>query len=241
MLVNETLVKELGWKTALGKKMLPVNNRNGQPKIVVGVVHDFHTYSLQHKVEPLVLVLPPGVNDQDNLYVRLAKGRITEALTYLTGTYKDIDPGNSTEFHFLDQNFALKYRSEKNQSSLSLIFTILAICLSLVGLFGLVSFTAGQMTREIGIRKVLGASLFQIVSLLTANYLQLIAIAACIALPVSWFVMDRWLNDFAYRIPLQIGVFIGAGCFTAALALVTMGLLGLRAGMSNPVKNLRSE
>jgi putative ABC transport system permease protein len=241
VLVNETLVKQMGWTQPLGKKMLSGANKDGQPKMVVGVIHDFHTYSFQHKVEPLVLILPPNAKEQDNLCVRLAKGKTAEAMAYLSETYKSFDPGNQTDYHFLDQNFEHQYQSEQKQGNLALLFTILAMVLSLVGLFGLVSFTAQQLRKEIGIRKVLGATLFNIVSLLSGNYLQLIAIAACIALPVSWIVMDRWLSDFAYRIPLQIGVFMGAGCLSAFLALITLGIQGLKAGMVNPIKSLRTE
>jgi putative ABC transport system permease protein len=241
VLVNETLVKELGWTNALGKKMLSSANKDGQPKTVVGVIRDFHTYSFQHKVEPLVLILPPNAKEQDNLYVRLAKGKTAEAMAYLDQTYKSFDPGNQTEYHFLDQNFASQYQSEQKQGNLALLFTVLAMVLSLVGLFGLVSFTVQQLTKEIGIRKVLGASLFNIVSLLSGNYLKLIAIAGCIALPVSWMVMDHWLSDFAYRISLQMGIFIAAGCLCAGSALIILGLQALKAGMVNPVKSLRAE
>jgi putative ABC transport system permease protein len=241
VMVNETLVREMGWKQPLGKKMLSGNNKDGQPKTVVGVIHDFHTYSFQHKVVPLVLILPPNAKEQDNLCVRLVKGRTAEAMAYLSKTYKSFDPGNQADYHFLDQNFEHQYQSEQKQGNLALLFTVLAMVLSLVGLFGLVSFTAQQLRKEIGIRKVLGASLFNIISLLSGNYLQLIAIAACIALPVSWIVMDRWLSDFAYRIPLQIGAFIGAGFLSAFLALVTLGLQGIKAGMVNPIKSLRQE
>ncbi|HEX3767870.1 MAG TPA: ABC transporter permease, partial [Puia sp.] len=138
VMVNETLVKELGWTNALGKKMISMNNQEGQPRTVVGVIKDFHTYSLQHKVEPLVLIMPPNAREQDNLYVRLAKGKTREAMAYLEATYKSFDPGNSAEFHFLDENFARQYASEQKQGNLSLVFTLLAVTLSLVGLFGLV-------------------------------------------------------------------------------------------------------
>jgi putative ABC transport system permease protein len=241
VLVNETLVKELGWSNALGKKMLSVTNKDRQPKTVVGVIRDFHTYSFQHKVEPLVLVLPPNTKEQDNLYVRLAKGKTTEAMAYLSETYKGFDPGNSADYHFLDQNFAHQYAAEQRQGNLALLFTVLAMILSLVGLFGLVSFTAKQLTKEIGIRKVLGASVFNIVRLISGNYMKLIAIAACIALPLSWLIMDSWLSDFAYRIPLQIGVFIAAGCLSALLALLTLGIQGVKAGSVPPIQSLRSE
>jgi putative ABC transport system permease protein len=241
VLVNETLVKELGWTNAVGKKMLSVTNKDQQPKTVVGVIRDFHTYSFQHKVEPLVLVLPPNTKEQDNLYVRLAKGKTTEAMAYLSETYKGFDPGNSADYHFLDQNFAHQYAAEQRQGNLALLFTVIAMILSLVGLFGLVSFTAKQLTKEIGIRKVLGASLFNIVRLISGNYMKLIAIAACIALPLSWVIMDSWLSDFAYRIPLQIGVFVAAGCLSALLALLTLGIQGVKAGSVSPIQSLRSE
>ncbi len=239
VLVNETLVKELGWTNPLGKKMISINSRDAEPKTVVGVINDFHTYSFQHKMEPLVLVLPPNTKEQDNLYVRLAKGKTTEAMAYLSKTYKSFDPGNQTEYHFLDQNFARQYLAEEKQGYLALVFTILAMVLSLVGLFGLVSFTARQLTKEIGIRKVLGASLFSIVKLLSGSYLKLIAIAACIALPLSWLIMNRWLSDFAYRIPLHIGIFLAAGCLSGLLALLTLCIQGVKSGMVNPIRSLR--
>ena len=200
------------------------------------MVRDFHTKSFQHKVNPLVLVLPPNVKEQDNLFVRLAKGKIPQAMAYLNGVYKGFDAGNPVEYHFLDQNYARQYQSEEKQGNLALMFTILAMLLSLVGLFGLVSFTAQQLTREIGIRKVLGASLYNIINLLSAGYMKLIAVAACIAVPLSWYIMYAWLSDFAYRIPLQFGVFIGAGFFSALLALVIVGLRGLNAGRANPIQ-----
>jgi putative ABC transport system permease protein len=241
VLVNETLVKELGWTNALGKKMVSMNNKEAQPKTVVGVIRDFHTYSFQHKVEPLVLILPPNAKEQDNLYVRLAKGKTNEAMAFLVQTYKNFDPGNTAEYSFLDQNFAHQYESEQRQGNLSLVFTLLAVILSLIGLFGLVSFTVQQLTKEIGIRKVLGASLFNIIQLLSGSYLKLVIMATCIALPVSWYVMDRWLSDFAYRIPLKIGVFIMAGCIAAGLAMLTLGIQGLKAALVSPIKSLRTE
>jgi putative ABC transport system permease protein len=241
VLVNETLVKELGWTSALGKKMLSANNKDGQPKTVIGVFQDFHTYSFQHKVAPLVLILPPNVKEEDNLYVRLAKGRTTEAMAYLNQVYKGFDPGNPVEYHFLDQNYARQYEAEQKQGNLALLFTALAMVLSLVGLFGLVSFTAQQLTREIGIRKVLGASLYHIVKLLASSYMKLIAVAACISLPVSWYIMNAWLSDFAYRIPLHLSIFLAAGCLSAAMALLIVGVRGLKAGRVNPVKSLKAE
>jgi putative ABC transport system permease protein len=241
VLVNETLVRELGWTSALGKKVLSARSQDGQAKTVIGVFRDFHTYSFQHKVAPLVLILPPNVKEEDNLFVRLAKGKTNEGLAYVSEVYRGFDPGNPVEYQFLDQNYARQYQSEQKQGNLALFFTALAMILSLVGLFGLVSFTAQQLTREIGIRKVLGASLFQIIRLLSASYMQLILIAACIAIPVSWYVMHVWLSDFAYRIPLGIGIFAAAGSLSAIMALIVVGCRGLRAGRVNPVKSLRAD
>ena len=241
MLVNETLVKEMGWTSALGKKMLSSRNKDGQPKTVVGVIRDFHTYSFQHKVAPLVLILPPKVKEEDNLYVRLAKGRTKEAMAYIDNLYKGFDPGNPVEYHFLDQNFAQQYQAERKEGNLALLFTALAMVLSLVGLFGLVSFTAQQLTREIGIRKVLGATLFHIVKLLSSGYMQLVLVAVLISFPVSWYVMNAWLSDFAYRVPLNFWVFIAAGCLSTLLALIMVGIRGLKAGSANPVRSLKTE
>jgi putative ABC transport system permease protein len=240
-LVNETFVKEMGWDHPLGMKVLKAGNTPDRAKTVIGVFHDFHTYSLQHKVQPLVLVLPSVVNDEDNLYVRLARGKTKQGLAYLDQVYKSFDSGNPAEFHFLDQNFARQYAAEQKQGTLAFVFTLLAIFLSVMGLFGLVTFTAQQLTKEIGIRKVLGASMVNIVQLVSRDFLKLVVLAALIALPVSWFAMHRWLMDFEYRIPLNVLVFVMAGLLSAAIALITLCIRAIQAARVNPVKSLRAE
>ena len=241
VLVNETLVRESGWSHPIGMKIQKAGKTVAEAKTVIGVFRDFHTYSLQHKVQPLVLVLPPNVNEQDNLYVRLAKGKSKQALAYLDQVYKGFDSGNPVEFHFLDQNFARQYAAEQKQGTLALVFTLLAIMLSVLGLFGLVTFTAQQLTKEIGIRKVLGASVVNIVQLVSKDFLKLVALAALIALPVSWFTMHHWLLDFEYRIPLNWQVFVIAGLLTAMIALITLCIRAIQAARVNPVKSLRTE
>ena len=212
-----------------------------ETKTIIGVFRDFHTYSLQHKVQPLVLVLPTSTNDEDNLYVRLAKGKSKEALAYLDQVYKSFDSGNPAEFHFLDQNFARQYAAEQRQGTLAFAFTLLAILLSVLGLFGLVTFTAQQLTKEIGIRKVLGASLLNIVQLVSKDFLILVVLASVIAIPVSWFAMHRWLQDFEYRIPLNWQLFLLAGLLSSAIALLTLGIRAIQAASVNPVSSLRAE
>jgi putative ABC transport system permease protein len=241
LLVNETLVKELGWAHPVGMKMQRTDDTASERKTVVGVIRDFHTYSLQHKVQPLVLIPPPNVQEQDNLYVRLAKGKSKQSLAYLDQVYKSFDSGNPAEYHFLDQNFARQYVAEQKQETLAFVFTLLAVLLSVLGLFGLVTFTAQQLTKEIGIRKVLGASIANIVRLLSQDFLKLVALAALIALPVSWFAMHRWLTDFVYRISLQWWVFAMAGLFSALIAIITMSIRAIQAARVNPIKSLRAE
>jgi putative ABC transport system permease protein len=212
-----------------------------EARTVVGVFRDFHTYSLQHKVQALVLVLPSNTNDEDNLYVRLAKGKSKQALAYLEQVYKRFDSGNPAEFHFLDQNFARQYAAEQKQGTLAFAFTLLAILLSVLGLFGLVTFTAQQLTKEIGIRKVLGASVLNIVQLVSKDFLKLVMLASVLAIPVSWFAMHRWLLDFEYRIPLSWQLFLMAGLLSSAIALITLSIRAIQAARVNPVSSLRSE
>ncbi|HLZ87221.1 MAG TPA: ABC transporter permease, partial [Puia sp.] len=158
VLVNETLVREMGYTdvNAIGKRVKLGTDANGQVMMasVIGVVKDFNIYSLQHKIEPLLLRMPPVWNEEDNLYVRVRKGRIPEALKYIAGVYSRFDPSTTPDFHFLDDNFSQQYAAEKKQASILLIFTVLAIFIACLGLLGLVTFSVGQRTKEIGIRKV---------------------------------------------------------------------------------------
>ncbi len=243
VLVNETLVKDLGWKDPIGKQMLKVNNDDGKtaPAKVIGVIKDFHTYSLQHKVEPLVMIMPPDTKQEDNLYVKIAKGKIPEGLAYLNSVYREFDKTNPVDFHFLDQNFAKQYEAEKKQGEIALIFSVLAILIACLGLFGLASFSAQQRRKEIGIRKVLGASVSEIVQLLSKDFLKLVFIATIIAIPISWIAMNKWLEDFAYRVSIEWWVFAIAGLAALLIALLTISFQSLKAAIENPVKSLRSE
>ncbi|MDP4248701.1 MAG: ABC transporter permease [Bacteroidota bacterium] len=241
VIVNETLVKDLGWVHPIGMRMQKPGDSAADAKTVIGVIRDFHTYSLQHKVQSLVLIMPSNAREKDNLYVRLAKGKSRQALAYLDQVYRGFDPANPAEYHFLDQNFARQYAAEEKQGNLAFIFTVLAVLLSVSGLFGLVTFTTQQLTKEIGIRKVLGASVLNIVQLVSKDFLKLVALAALIALPVSWYAMHRWLTDFAYRIPLHWWVFVTAGSLSGLIALITLGIRAIQAARVNPVTSLHAE
>ncbi|MFT3826045.1 MAG: ABC transporter permease [Chitinophagaceae bacterium] len=243
VLVNEALVKELGWKDAVGKrvKFLIDDKGNTGESRIIGVVKDFHIYSLQHKIEPLVLHMPPVDEEQDNLYVRVGKGHTAEAISFLTTAYREFDNTNSPEIHFLDQNFARQYHTEQKQGQLFLVFTILAVFIACLGLFGLAAFMADQRTKEIGIRKVLGASVYDLVQLLSGDFLKLVILAAAIALPLAWWAISQWLQEFAYRVPVSWWIFGLAGVLAFVIALLTVSVQAFRSARANPVQSLRSE
>jgi putative ABC transport system permease protein len=242
-LVNETLVTQMGWENAVGKHIQYFIDDSGHTaqKTVVGVIKDFHTYSLQRKVDPLVVIMPPNDPEKDNLYVRVAKGKEKQAIAYITTVYKQFDKTNVPEYHFLDQNFAAQYAAEEKQGQIALIFTVLAVVIASLGLFGLATFTAQQRTKEIGIRKVLGANVFTIVQMLSKDLLKLVFAAACIAIPIAWFAMNQWLDGFAYRIDIEWWVLALAGGVAALIALVTVSYQAIKAALANPVQAIKTE
>lgn len=241
-LVNETLVKEMGWTNTLNKR---IRFKYGEGEVgertVVGVVKDFHTFSLQHKVEPMVLLMPPVASMEDNMYVKINTGHTAAALAWIEKVYKEFDRSNPVEFNFLDQNFARQYAAEQKQETLSLVFTILAVLIASLGLFGLAAFTAQQKIKEIGIRKVLGASVPSIVQMLSADFIKLVMIAIVIATPIAWLAMHQWLQGFAYRVNIQWWVFGLAGVLALFITLATISVHAIKAALANPVDSLRNE
>lgn len=242
VIINRTLADEMGWKNPVGMRVRTgVNKGVIYWSTIVGVVNDFNTYSLQHKIAPMELVLPQTANDEDNLYVRLNGSNVPGALNYLKKVYSRFDSANKIDYHFLDQNFADQYQTEEKQGSLLLVFAILAISIACLGLFGLVTFTAEQRVKEIGIRKVLGANVRDIVSLLTRELIVLVLIAGLIASPIAWFAMDKWLQSFAYRTGIHWWVFIGSGAVAVLIAFVTTGIRSVKAAAASPAKSLKTE
>ncbi len=241
VLVNETLVKEVGWKEPIGKRVLRSSNKGKEPATVIGVIKDFHTYSLQHKVEPLVLSLPLAAKDEDNVYVRIAKGKTPEAIAWIDKVYRRFDKSSPVNYRFLDENFAKQYNAEKKQGQIALIFTLLAVIIASLGLYGLVTFTAEQRKKEIGIRKILGASVSTIVQMLSKDFLKLVGIAAVISFPIAWYAMNKWLTGFAYRVELSWWILLLSGLVAAVIALLTISIQAVKAAVANPVKSLRTE
>jgi len=243
VIVNETLAKDAGWKDPIGKRIQFGEDSLKNPLMfeVAGVVKDFNIYSLQHKIEPLILQLPAEVNDKDNMYVRLNRSNIKAALTFSASVYKKYDPSNPFEYNFLDQNFAKQYEAEQMQGSLLMIFTVLAISIACLGLFGLVTFTAEQRRKEIGIRKVLGGSVSGIVMLLAKDLLKLVMLAIVVATPLAWMAMSKWLQNFQYKISIGWWVFALAGMLALLIAFITVSFKAIKAAIANPVKSLRTE
>ncbi|MFD2571029.1 ABC transporter permease [Spirosoma soli] len=241
VLVNESLVQKMGWQEPIGKRVKYFLGKDQTAEArVVGVVNDFHTYSLQHKIEPLVLQMP-APSEKDNLYVRLRPEKTKEALAYISQVYHKFDPSTSPSFHFLDENFSKQYKAEQKQGQVLLSFTILAVLIACLGLFGLAAFAAEARTKEIGVRKVLGASVGSVVIMLSKDFTRLVLLAIVIGLPIAWYLTGQWLQNFAYHIDIEWWIFALAGLLAMSIALITVSFQSVKAALMNPVKSLRTE
>jgi putative ABC transport system permease protein len=241
VLVNEAFVREAGWSDPIGKMVSYPTGDSAHKAQVVGVFKDFNLYSLQYKILPLAIYMPGDVMDEDNMYVRISKDHVAEALAYMEQTYHSFDPGTNFEYHFLDQNFSRQYEAERKQGYILLSFTILAVALACMGLLGLVHFSAAQRAKEIGIRKVLGAENFGIVRLLAGDFLQLVLLAGLIAGPLAWWSMHLWLDSFAYHIPVYWWVLVASAVVATLIALGTMTTQALRAARAKPIDSIKYE
>lgn len=243
VLINETLAKTLNWDDPIGKRVQFKIDQEGNrtERVVIGVMKDFHIYSLQHKIAPLVLEMPPFPSMEDNIYVKVSKTDIPATVAYIEKVFHSFDPGHQFDYSFIDQNFAKQYAGEQKQETIFMLFAVLALFIACLGLFGLAAFTAVQRTKEIGVRKTLGATTGNIVKLLSKDFLQLLLIAAVVAFPVTWWIMDRWLNNFAYHAGISIWVFVLTGSAVVVIALATLSFHAVKAALANPVKSLRAE
>jgi putative ABC transport system permease protein len=211
---------------------------------VIGIMQDFNFESLHQQILPLIFIMPASLRDGNNfgrVSVKLSGNDIAGSLAHLEKTWKRYLPEVPFEYTFLDERFDQLYKAEQQQGSLFTTFSGIAIFIACLGLFGLSAFTINQRIKEIGIRKVLGASTGSIVTMLSKDFLQLVAIASLVAVPIAWYAMHRWLGDFAYRISIEWWIFLAAATLAAAIALVTISIQAIKAALSNPVKSLRSE
>jgi hypothetical protein len=236
-ILNETAVKKIGFSGDVIGNKISWGNRAGT---VVGVIKDFHFNSLHTPIEPLIIRLDESWT-WGTILVRIKAGQTKQALADLEKICKNINPKFPFTYQFSDLQYAKLYKSEQVVSRLSNYFAFLAIFISCLGLFGLAMFTAEQRNKEIGIRKVLGASSKNIVALLSSNFLKPVFISLVIAFPVAWLATQKWLEGFAYRIRMSWWIFLIAGFVAILIALVTISFQAIKAAIANPVDSLRTE
>ncbi|MDN5284301.1 MAG: FtsX-like permease family protein [Mucilaginibacter sp.] len=235
-MVNEEAVRQMGMKNPIGKWVSAWKKRGH----IIAVLKDYHTQSLHEPIKPVMIDVKEGENF-GVILIKTQTGKTREALASLTKVYKDINPNYPFAYQFVDQEYKKLYSSELIITQLSIVFAIIAIVISCLGLLGLVMFSAEQRVKEFGIRKVLGASLPQLTALFASDFLQLILIAFLIAAPLGWYAMLRWLQGFAYRIDLSWRIFALAGVISLLIAMLTLSYEAVKTAMANPVKSLRAE
>jgi putative ABC transport system permease protein len=237
VVINQAMVRELGWNRTnpIGKTIV----RSGQQQFkVIGVMGDFNYASAKQEIAPLMMMLG---NNYGGLVVKINTADVKGFLSDLKKQWDSFNPQGALEYTFLDDNFAKMYASEIRTQKIFSAFALIAIIIASLGLFGLSAFVIEQRTKEIGIRKVLGASVQNVLLLVSKDFLLLVGIAFLISVPVTWWAMHNWLQDFAYRINIQWWVFILAGFVAILISIITIGFQAIKAAIANPVKSLRSE
>ena len=247
IIVNEAFVKQYGIKDPVGKKFGKYSQQ------IIGVMKDFNYESLHTKIEPLVLSLQFdtiarqsnsvsfAVSPQPRISVRMKAGNLQDNIAILKKAWQAVAPNQDFEYQFLDEKLAGAYTQEQKSATVVKIASALSIFIACMGLFGLATLTVTRRTKEIGIRKVLGANAIELVRLLSTDFVSLVVIAALIAFPVAWWAMQSWLADFAYRTTIEWWVFLVAGIASVTIALITISFQAIKAAMANPVKSLRTE
>jgi len=237
VIVNEDFVKKAGWKEPIGQEL--IINENKKYK-VVGVVKDYHLLPLKEEIGPEVLSMK-GPDGYGMAYIKIKPNRETASLQHIEKIFKKLFPLNPFSFTFKDQENLKNYEAEAKWKQLMLFGAILTIFISCIGLFGLSVLSAEKRTKEIGIRKVLGASVGIVVTILSKDFLKLVAIALLVSMPLSWLAASRWLQNYPYRITLSWWMFAGAGLLVVLIALTTVSFQAIKAAVANPVKSLRTE
>jgi putative ABC transport system permease protein len=238
VLINETAAKMIGWtpEEAIGKGINTYGMNNGK---IVGVMQDYHQHGLQQKIEPVLSFIYP--NSYNYMAMRVKAGDLNETNSSIGDFWKTRFPGYPFEYFMMDDDFNLQYKSEKNLEQVIGLFSALTILVACMGLFGLTAYITSLRKKEIGIRKVLGASVISIAGMLSSSFIKLVLLATVLAIPVSWYIMNNWLQDFAYRINLNWWIFGIAGIMVLLIALITVSLQAIKAAVANPVKSLRTE
>jgi putative ABC transport system permease protein len=239
IMVNETLVQTLGFSSneeAVGERITAMRT----VYVVKGVYEDFQWSSAHQEREAVLFHFAPD-GSGGNISMKVSTRELPETIAAVEKVYKSLFPGNPFNYYFADAAFDEQYKADRRFAALFAGFAGIAMIIACLGLFGLVSFAAAQRTKEIGVRKVLGASVSSIVALLSKDFLKLVGIAFVLAVPVAYYVMSRWLEGFAYRIELGPGVFLLTGGLVLLIALLTVSYQSIKAALADPVKSLRYE
>ena len=243
VLVNESMVQRMSWDDPIGKKFIFAGggpNNTDIEKRVVGVVKDYHQNSLYDAIEPLMIVL---TLENGNIFVRTSEGDVRQSVDAIGNAWKEIFPSYTFEYNFLDADFNSQYKADEKRSQIFTVFSGLTIVIACLGLLGLAAFTTEQRTKEIGVRKVIGASVQHLVMLVSREFFILVGLGMILAFPVAWYFTNDWLRNFAYRIELnaQWPTFVLSALLAFAITFITVGFHVVRAASANPVKSLRDE
>lgn len=234
-ILNEAAIREIGMKNPIGKRFR-FQKTNGT---IIGVVKDFHFASLREKIAPAIFFYRPSV--YQTMYIKTSTNNAATAIAAAGSQFKQYNGEFPFSYNFLDEIFNNLYQGEQREGTLFNYFAGMAILISCLGLLGLAAYTAQVRTREIGVRKVLGASVTGVIGLLAKDFIKLVFIGIVLATPIAWYAMTNWLNAFAYRIPIHWTVFVLAACIAIVIAFVTISFQSIKAALANPVKTLRSE
>jgi putative ABC transport system permease protein len=242
VIINETAARKYGWDNPLGKKIGVFSDKElteTEPRTVIGVVKDFHAKSLHDKILPLLLTNENSYIE--DIAVRIKPGDISSTLDFLREKWQQYDPDRPFDYYFLDRNFDAQYQTDERLNKIIGYFTILAIFVACLGLYGMASFMAEQRFKEIGIRKTLGASVSSIVILLNKEVTKLIIIANVIAIPIAYYVLNRWLESFAYRTGISTLTFVLSTVIVLVIGYATIAYQSIKAALTNPVDAIRAE
>ncbi|MCE7040606.1 ABC transporter permease [Dyadobacter sp. CY312] len=241
IIINETAAKILGFADPIGKKIFNMDDPYGNERetfTIIGVVKNFHFASLRDNIGGLSMVLKPS---QGLVAIKLKGNDYQQTVSQIGNLWKSMAPGQPFAYEFMDADFDKQYRSEQRVGQIFITFAIISIIIGCLGLFGLSAYTAERRTKEIGVRKVLGASVGSIVGLLSKDFIKLVLISILLGSPIAWYAMNTWLQDFAYHIEISWWMFAIAGVLAIVIALLTVSYQSIRAALMNPVKSLKSE
>lgn len=241
VIVNQSALRDFGWETGAGK-FIGLGSSGSTELEVIGVVEDYNFQSLENAVAPILHVYRQPENGIHNfISVRISGSNVSETIAAIQQQWRLLDPGRTMDYFFLDENFNSQYERQEQLATIAASFSLFAIIIACLGLLALVSLTVQQRKKEIGVRKILGASLGRILAMITKDYVKLVAWGFLIAIPFGYYLMSSWLNNFANRIDLGLGIFLISGIFVLLVSLLVVGYEAVKAAFTNPVDSLRSE